>query len=174
MSGWALRSWPRTFATPITIMRRKRPISSCRRENFDKPTPPGSSRGSAARSSTRRASDTRCDRAIVRCLRSGLCGLAAILARVERIDQSALFRPRLERLRAELRKRAVVFDLMSLRYATGTTQYGDLDRARPRPPCLRRDRRTGYPVRVHLFATCHRRLAGGGRGATSYALDLFP
>ncbi|HLZ64986.1 MAG TPA: Xaa-Pro peptidase family protein [Aliidongia sp.] len=47
-----------------------------------------------------------------------------ILARMERIDQGALLRYRLERLRAELRKRdyagAVLFDPMNLRYATGT------------------------------------------------------
>ena len=47
-----------------------------------------------------------------------------ILARMEKIDQTALFRYRLQRLRAELRKRdyagAVLFDPMNLRYATGT------------------------------------------------------
>ena len=47
-----------------------------------------------------------------------------ILARAEVIDQTALFRYRLERLRAELRKRdyagAVLSDPMNLRYATGT------------------------------------------------------
>jgi len=49
---------------------------------------------------------------------------AGILARAETIDQTALFRYRLERLRAELRKRdyagAVLSDPMNLRYATGT------------------------------------------------------
>ena len=49
---------------------------------------------------------------------------AGILARTEEIDQTALFRYRLERLRAELRKRdyagAVLSDPMNLRYATGT------------------------------------------------------
>jgi Xaa-Pro aminopeptidase len=47
-----------------------------------------------------------------------------ILAHMEKIDQPALFRYRLERLRAELRKRdyagAVLSDPMNLRYATGT------------------------------------------------------
>ncbi|GGF43844.1 peptidase M24 [Aliidongia dinghuensis] len=47
-----------------------------------------------------------------------------ILARMEKIDQTALLRYRLQRLRAELRKRdyagAVLFDPMNLRYATGT------------------------------------------------------
>ena len=45
-------------------------------------------------------------------------------ARAQEIDQTTLFRYRLERLRAELRKRdyagAVLFDPMNLRYATGT------------------------------------------------------
>lgn len=49
---------------------------------------------------------------------------AGILARGEEINQTALFRYRLERLRAELRKRdyagAVLSDPMNLRYATGT------------------------------------------------------
>jgi Xaa-Pro aminopeptidase len=49
---------------------------------------------------------------------------SGILARMERIDQGALIRYRLERLRAELRKRdyaaAVLFDPMNIRYATGT------------------------------------------------------
>jgi Xaa-Pro aminopeptidase len=49
---------------------------------------------------------------------------AGILTRMEKIDQTALFRYRLERLRAELRKRdyagAVLSDPMNLRYATGT------------------------------------------------------
>jgi Xaa-Pro aminopeptidase len=49
---------------------------------------------------------------------------AGILARAETIDQTALFRHRLGRLRAELRKRdyagAVLSDPMNLRYATGT------------------------------------------------------
>jgi Xaa-Pro aminopeptidase len=49
---------------------------------------------------------------------------AGILSRMEKIDQNALFRYRLERLRAELRKRdyagAVLSDPMNLRYATGT------------------------------------------------------
>jgi Xaa-Pro aminopeptidase len=49
---------------------------------------------------------------------------AGILARTEEIDQTALSRYRLERLRAELRKRdyagAVLSDPMNLRYATGT------------------------------------------------------
>jgi Xaa-Pro aminopeptidase len=47
-----------------------------------------------------------------------------IMARREKIDQTALIRYRLERLRAELRKRdyagAVLSDPMNLRYATGT------------------------------------------------------
>jgi Xaa-Pro aminopeptidase len=47
-----------------------------------------------------------------------------ILTRMQKIDQTALFRYRLERLRAELRKRdyagAVLSDPMNLRYATGT------------------------------------------------------
>jgi Xaa-Pro aminopeptidase len=49
---------------------------------------------------------------------------AGILSRAKEIDQTALFRYRLERLRAELRKRdyagAVLSDPMNLRYATGT------------------------------------------------------
>jgi len=49
---------------------------------------------------------------------------AEILARMANVDQSALFKYRLERLRAELRKRdyagAVLSDPMNLRYATGT------------------------------------------------------
>jgi Xaa-Pro aminopeptidase len=49
---------------------------------------------------------------------------AGILTRMEKIDQTALFRYRLERLRAEMRKRdyagAVLSDPMNLRYATGT------------------------------------------------------
>ena len=49
---------------------------------------------------------------------------SGILARMEKIDQEALFRYRLERLRAELRKRdysgALLFDPMNVRYATGT------------------------------------------------------
>ena len=49
---------------------------------------------------------------------------AGILSRAKEIDQTALLRYRLERLRAELRKRdyagAVLFDPMNLRYATGT------------------------------------------------------
>ena len=49
---------------------------------------------------------------------------AGILARGEKIDQKVLFGYRLERLRAELRKRdyagAVLSDPMNLRYATGT------------------------------------------------------
>ena len=49
---------------------------------------------------------------------------AGILSRAKEIDQTTLLRYRLERLRAELRKRdyagAVLFDPMNLRYATGT------------------------------------------------------
>ena len=49
---------------------------------------------------------------------------AGILSRTKEIDQTALLGYRLERLRAELRKRdyagAVLFDPMNLRYATGT------------------------------------------------------
>jgi Xaa-Pro aminopeptidase len=49
---------------------------------------------------------------------------AGILSRAKEIDQTALLRYRLDRLRAELRKRdyadAVLFDPMNLRYATGT------------------------------------------------------
>lgn len=49
---------------------------------------------------------------------------AGILSRAKEIDQTSLFRYRLDRLRAELRKRdyagAVLSDPMNLRYATGT------------------------------------------------------
>ncbi len=49
---------------------------------------------------------------------------AAVMQRMTQIDQDRLFRYRLERLRAELRRRdfagAVISDPMNLRYATGT------------------------------------------------------
>ena len=52
-------------------------------------------------------------------------------------------------------------------------QHGGMDHARAKPLRLRGGRRPGDPVRVHLIAPRHRRIADRGRGSPLRVVELF-
>ena len=83
-------------------------------------------------------------------------------------DLPAMRRYRLDRIRAELKRRdyagALLYDPVNIRYATNSTNMQLVGRAQPDPPLLRRHRRAGRAVRLFLLRASVRPFRHGRRG----------
>ena len=91
-------------------------------------------------------------------------------------DLAAMRRYRLDRIRAELKRRdyagALLYDPVNIRYATDSHQHAAVGRAQPHPPLLRRHRRAGRAVRLFLLRAPVRPFRHGRRGQAGGVVDL--
>ncbi len=91
-------------------------------------------------------------------------------------DLPAMRKYRLERIRAELKRRgyagALLYDPVNIRYATDFDQHAALGRAQPDAPLLRRHRRPGGAVRLFLLRAPVRPFRRRRRGAAGRVVDV--